>query len=58
LFKACLASIPIYLMFVIKILKWTIDIINSHMSIFSVIICQTRNHYVKRRNMGAWVFLI
>jgi hypothetical protein len=34
LLKACLASIPIYLMTVIKFPKWAIKIINSHMSKF------------------------
>jgi hypothetical protein len=34
LLKACLASIPIYLMSVIKFLKWAVKIINSHMSKF------------------------
>jgi hypothetical protein len=34
LLKACLASIPIYLMSVIKFPKWAIEIINSHMTNF------------------------
>jgi hypothetical protein len=34
LLKACLASISIYLMPVIKFPKWAIGIINSHMSKF------------------------
>jgi hypothetical protein len=34
LLKSCLASIPIYLMFVIKFLRWAIDDINSQMSNF------------------------
>jgi hypothetical protein len=34
LLRVCLASIPIYLMYVIKIPKWTIEVINSHMANF------------------------
>jgi hypothetical protein len=34
LLKACLASIPIYLMYVIKFPKWAIEIINSHLANF------------------------
>jgi hypothetical protein len=34
LLKACLASISIYLMSVIKFPKWAIEIINSHMANF------------------------
>jgi hypothetical protein len=34
LLKACLASIPIYLMSVIRFPKWAIKVINSHMSNF------------------------
>jgi hypothetical protein len=34
LLKACLASIPIYLMSVIRFLKWAIKVINSQMSNF------------------------
>jgi hypothetical protein len=34
LLKACLASLPICLMSIIKFLKWAIDTINSHMSNF------------------------
>jgi hypothetical protein len=34
LLNACLASIPIYLMFVIKFSKWAIKVINSQMSNF------------------------
>lgn len=34
LLKACLASISIYLMSIIKFLKWAIDMINSHMAHF------------------------
>jgi hypothetical protein len=34
LLKACLASILIYLMYVIKFPKWAIKIVNSHMSKF------------------------
>jgi hypothetical protein len=64
--KACLASIPIYLMSVIKFSKWAIRIRNSHMSKFFgmirrrniSIICQIGNHCVKRKNMRAWVSLI
>jgi hypothetical protein len=35
LLRACLASIPIYLMSVIKFPKWAIKTINTHMEIFS-----------------------
>jgi hypothetical protein len=35
LLKACMAIIPIYLMHVIRFPKWTIEAINSHMTIFS-----------------------
>jgi hypothetical protein len=34
LLKACLASIPIYLLSVIKFSKWTIEAINSQMANF------------------------
>jgi hypothetical protein len=34
LLKAYLASIPIYLMYVIKFPKWSIEVINSHMANF------------------------
>jgi len=34
LLKACLASIPIYLMSIIKFPRWAIDMINSHMARF------------------------
>jgi len=34
LLKACLASIPIYLMSIIKFPKWAIRMINSHMGHF------------------------
>jgi len=34
LLKSCLASIPIYLLSIIKFPKWAIDLINSHMSHF------------------------
>jgi len=34
LLKACLASIPIYLMSIIKFPRWAIDVINSHMARF------------------------
>jgi hypothetical protein len=34
LLKACLASIPIYLMSIIKFPKWAINMINSHMAHF------------------------
>jgi hypothetical protein len=34
LLKACLASVPIYLMSIIKFLKWAITVINSQMSHF------------------------
>jgi hypothetical protein len=34
LLKACLVSIPIYLMSIIKFSKWAIDVINSHMTNF------------------------
>jgi hypothetical protein len=34
LLKACLASIPIYLLSVIKFPKWTIEAINSQMANF------------------------
>jgi hypothetical protein len=34
LLKACLASIPLYLMSAIKFPKWAIDAINSHMGNF------------------------
>jgi hypothetical protein len=34
LLKSCLASIPIYLMSVIKFLKWAIEAINSQMGNF------------------------
>jgi hypothetical protein len=34
LLKACLASIPVYLMSIIKFPKWAIKAINSHMAIF------------------------
>jgi hypothetical protein len=34
LLKACLASIPIYLMSIIKFPKWAINMINSHMARF------------------------
>jgi hypothetical protein len=38
LLKACLASIPIYLMYVIKFPKWAIEAINSQMAnIFGMI---------------------
>jgi hypothetical protein len=35
LLKSCLASIPIYLMSIIKFPKWAIEAINSQMSNFS-----------------------
>jgi hypothetical protein len=34
LLKACLASIPIYLMSIIKFSKWAIEAINSQMARF------------------------
>jgi hypothetical protein len=34
LLKACLASIPIYLMSMIKFSKWVIEVINSEMASF------------------------
>ena len=34
LLKACLASIPIYLMSIIKFPKWVVNMINSHMARF------------------------
>ena len=34
LLKACLASIPIYLMSIIKFPKWAVNMINSHMACF------------------------
>jgi hypothetical protein len=34
LLKACIASIPIYLMSMIRFLKWAIETINSHMAKF------------------------
>jgi len=34
LLRACLASIPIYLLSIIKFLRWAIDMINSHMDHF------------------------
>ena len=34
LLKACLASIPIYLMSIIKFPKWAVNMINSHMARF------------------------
>ena len=34
LLKSCLASIPIYLLSVIKFPRWAIDMINSHMGHF------------------------
>jgi hypothetical protein len=34
LLKACLASIPIYLMYIVKFPKWAINALNSQMAIF------------------------
>ena len=34
LLKACLASIPIYLLSIVKFPRWAIDMINSHMGHF------------------------
>jgi hypothetical protein len=41
LLKACLASIPVYLMSIIRFPKWAIEAINSQMAIFSRM---TRKH--------------
>jgi hypothetical protein len=52
LLKACLTSIPIYLMSIIKFSKWVVKIINSHMPMFYTnIIFQTRNLCAKRKSM-------
>jgi hypothetical protein len=66
LLRACLASIPIYLMFVIKFPKWAIEVINSHMTIFWGMILgtnigityQTGIHWPRGRNLEGWGFLI
>ena len=43
LLKACLASIPIYLLSIIKFPRWAIDMINSHMGHF--LWNNTENHH-------------
>ena len=37
LLKSCLASIPIYLLSVIKFPRWAIDMINTHMGHFQLV---------------------
>jgi len=62
LLKSCLASIPIYLLSVIKFLKWAIENINSHMTNFLWNDQEGKHKYhlsnfqslAQRREYGGW----
>ena len=53
LLKACLASIPIYLLSIVKFPRWAIDMINSHMGRF----LWNNNEDHHRYHLAHWQFV-
>ena len=61
LLKSCLASIPIYLLSVIKFPRWAIDLINTHMGHFlwnNTNEKLTGSLFLRKRKWGVWESLI
>ena len=66
LLKACLASIPIYLLSIIKFPKWAIKMMNTHMGHFLWNNTEEKHKYhlanwqlvAQKKEVGGWASLI